>query len=128
MQAAQHRYRDDPARLRWLDRAGLRSIFLQCQVNAISMIILHKDFEVPTQASLVEHDHMIQALAPHSADHTFNISTLPRTTWRRQHLLDAHRFHLRSRCRRSDRDLAADTGVLYPRERLPASAVPPSPP
>src|SRR5262249_34635595 len=38
MQPAQLRYRDDPARLRRLDRSGLRSILLQCQVNAVPMI------------------------------------------------------------------------------------------
>jgi hypothetical protein len=56
MQHAQHRYRDDPARLRRLDRSGLRSILLQCQVNAVAMIIVHECPEVPVQASLVEHD------------------------------------------------------------------------
>src|SRR5262249_21479052 len=42
MQPAQHRYRDDPARLRRLDRSGLRRILLQCQVNAVAMIIVHE--------------------------------------------------------------------------------------
>src|SRR6516225_11869534 len=56
MQPAQHRYRDDPAKLQRLDRSGLRSIFLQCQVDTVPMIIVHECPEVPVQASLVEHD------------------------------------------------------------------------
>ena len=58
MQPAQHWCRDDPARLRRLDRPGLRGIFLQCQVNAVPMIIFHECLEVPVQTSLVEHDQV----------------------------------------------------------------------
>src|SRR5262245_38334240 len=88
MQPAQHRYRDDPARLRRLDRSGLRSIFLQCQVNAVLMVVFHECLEVPVQTSLVEPDQVIQALAADGADDPLDVSTLPRGTRRRQHLFD----------------------------------------
>src|SRR6516162_11707666 len=94
MQPAQHWYRYDPARLRRLDRSGLRSIFLQCQVNAVLMVIFHECLEVPVQTWLVEHDQVIQALAADRADDPLDVSTLPRGTRRRQHLLDAHRLDL----------------------------------
>jgi hypothetical protein len=42
------------------------------------MIITHKCSEVSVQASLGEHDPVIQALTTSSADHTFYVSTLPR--------------------------------------------------
>ena len=74
MQPAQHRYRYDPARLRRLDRSGLRSIFLQCQVNAVLMVILHECLEVPVQTWLFEHDQVIQALAADRADDPLHVS------------------------------------------------------
>jgi hypothetical protein len=77
MQPAQHRYRYDPARFRRLDRSRLRSIFLQCPVNAVLMVIFHECLEVPVQASLVEHDQVIQALAADCADDPLDVSTLP---------------------------------------------------
>src|SRR5262252_4423241 len=83
MQPAQHWYRYDPARLWRLDRSGLRSIFLQCQVNAVLMVIIHECLEVPVQTSLVEHDQVIQALAADCADDPLDVSTLPRGTRRR---------------------------------------------
>ena len=78
MQPAQHRYRYDPATLRRLDRSRLRSIFLQCQVNAVLMVIFRECLEVPVQTSLVEHDQLIQALAADCADDPLDVSTLPR--------------------------------------------------
>ena len=78
MQPAQHRNRDDPARLRRLDRPWLWSVFLKCQVRAIPMIIFQKSSKVTVQASLVEDDHVIQAFATDGTDHSFDIRSLPR--------------------------------------------------
>jgi hypothetical protein len=61
MQAAQHWYRGDPATRRRLDRPGFGGVFLQCQVHAGAMKIVHKCPEVSVQASLGEHDQVIQA-------------------------------------------------------------------
>jgi hypothetical protein len=41
------------------------------------------------QAGLVEHDHVIQALAPNRTNHAFDVGALPRRSRGRQHLLDA---------------------------------------
>src|SRR5262249_62101685 len=89
MQPAQHWYRYDPARLWRLDRSGLRSIFLQCQVNAVLMVIIHECLEVPVQTSLVEHNQVIQALAADCADDPLDVSTLPRGRGGRRTLLIA---------------------------------------
>src|SRR5262252_3748546 len=66
-------YRDDLAKLQRLDRSGLRSIFLQCQVDTVPMIIVHECPEVPVQASLVEHDSVIQALAAKRTDEPLHV-------------------------------------------------------
>ncbi len=78
MLPAQHRNRDDPARLRRLDRPWLWTVLLQCQVRAIPMIIFQKSLQVAVQASLVEDDHVIQAFAADRTDQTFDIRSLPR--------------------------------------------------
>ena len=46
------------------------------------------------QAGLVEHGHVIRALAPNRANHAFEVGALPKRARGRQQLLDAHRFHL----------------------------------
>jgi hypothetical protein len=40
------------------------------------MIVFHECLALPVQTSLVEHDHMIQALAANGTDHTCHVSTL----------------------------------------------------
>src|SRR5215472_5089349 len=94
MQPTQDRDRHDPATLWRLDRSGLRTIFLQRQVNSVPMIIIHECVEVPLQAAFVEHDQVIQAFAAERADDPLDISTLPRGTRRQQYLFDAHCLHL----------------------------------
>ena len=46
-------------------------------VNAGSMIIFHECLELPVQASLVDDDQVIQALAADRADDPLDVSTLP---------------------------------------------------
>jgi hypothetical protein len=58
------------------------------------MIIVPECPEVPVQASFVEHDEGIQALAAKRPNEPFHVSSLPRCPWCRQHLFDAHRLHL----------------------------------
>src|SRR5208283_4783246 len=94
MQPAQHRYRGDPPRRRRLNRSRGRRVLLQCQVNAVSMIIFDERLEVPVQASLIEHHHMIQTFTTNRADESLNVSTLPGRPRCRQHLFDSHRLHL----------------------------------
>ena len=57
------------------------------------MVIINEAFEVWVQAALVEYEHVIQALAADGSDHPFDISTLPRRPWRREHLFDVHCCH-----------------------------------
>jgi len=42
----------------------------------------------------MEHDHMIQALAPNGPNHPLDVSSLPRRARCRQHFVDAHVSHL----------------------------------
>ena len=42
----------------------------------------------------MEHNHMIEALAPNGTDHPLHIGSLPRGSRRGQHFLDAHVSHL----------------------------------
>ena len=51
----------------------------------------------------MEHDHMIEALAPNGANHSLHIGSLPRGARRRQHFVDAHVSHLSSECIAEDR-------------------------
>jgi len=44
----------------------------------------------------MEHDHMIEALAPNGTNHPLHIGSLPRGSGRRQHFLNAHVSHLSS--------------------------------
>ena len=46
------------------------------------------------QSAFVEYDEVIQTLAADAAAQPLDVSPLPRRTWRRQHLLDAHRLDL----------------------------------
>src|SRR5688572_2732956 len=77
MQSTDLRDRDDPASIGWLHTAGLRAVFLQCQMCPAAMVIIKEHFEMPAQTALVEHDHVIEALAANGANHSFHIRTLP---------------------------------------------------
>jgi hypothetical protein len=66
------------------------------------MIIVHEVSEVERQAGFAEYDHVIQALAAKRADHPFDIGSLPGRTRHREHLLEAHRLHLRHELRPED--------------------------
>ena len=68
MESAHLRDRDDPSRIRWLDGAWLGRILLQAQVGPAAMMVGQEPLKVPVQASLVEHDHVVQALAAKGTD------------------------------------------------------------
>ena len=44
------------------------------------------------QPSRVQHDHMIEALAPDRADDSLHVGVLPRRSRRRSYLMDVHPF------------------------------------
>jgi hypothetical protein len=41
--------------------------------------------------TLIQGDHMIEALSPQGADKSLNVRILPKAPWRTENLLDAHR-------------------------------------
>lgn len=47
MQPTHLRNGDDVSSVRRLDRSGLRAVFLQRQMGAAAMLIVHEAFEVP---------------------------------------------------------------------------------
>ena len=94
MESAHRRDRDDPSRIRWLDGAWLGRILLQAQVGPAAMIVGQELLKVPVQTSLVEHDHVVQALAAKGTDQPFDLGTLPGRPRGRKHLLDSYRLHL----------------------------------
>ena len=81
MQSTDLRDRDDPAGIGWLHTAGLRAVFLQCQMCPAAMVIIKEHLEMPAQTVLVEYDHVIEALAANTADPSFCNSVLPRTPY-----------------------------------------------
>ena len=51
----------------------------------------------------MEHDHMIEALAPNGTNHPLHIGSLPRRSRRAEHFLDTHISHLSSEVITEDR-------------------------
>src|ERR1019366_5912476 len=51
----------------------------------------------------MEHDHMIEALAPNGSNHPLHVRSLPRRSRRGQHFLDAQVSHLFSEVMAEDR-------------------------
>ena len=68
-------------------------ILVQREVSSPVVIVRDVALQVAVQRALVPHDDVIDALASEGANHAFNEWILPRTTRRRQHLLDAHLLH-----------------------------------
>ena len=94
MESADFRYRNNTPHVRRLDGARNRRVLLQSQVRPAPMIVVHETLQVTVQAPFAEHDDVVQALAANGADDAFEISSLPRGTWCRQHLVDPHGFDL----------------------------------
>src|SRR5216683_1027461 len=81
---------DHRSKFRWVHRSYFRGIFGQREVRPRVVIIRDKQLYMLVQRSLVEDDHMIQALAAYRADEPLDVSPLPWTTGRRKDFLDAH--------------------------------------
>lgn len=77
-----------------LGSSRFRSVFAQRQMCTPPVIIVRIHRDVLVQRSLTQNDYMIQTLAPDRTDQPFDVRPLPRRPWRRQDLLDTHRFHL----------------------------------
>jgi hypothetical protein len=81
---------NDRSKFRWLHRSRFRRVFSQREVRPGLVIIRDKYLHMLVQRSLVEDDHMIQALAAYRADDALDVSSLPGTTGRRKHFPDAY--------------------------------------
>src|SRR6476619_1705882 len=72
------------------------------------------------QMPLPKHDHMIEALASDRADQSFSVTVLPRRSWRRRSVANAHRANAARKC------LAVDTVAITNeviRHRLPPAGL-----
>ena len=76
VQSAHLRERDDAPLLRRLHPPALRSIFVQTKMTSGCMIVSKIAFQDAMQMSTVEHQHMVQALAPNGADESLHIGGL----------------------------------------------------
>ena len=72
MQSAQLGKRNDVSLLRTLHRSRFRGILVQAQMGPTPVIIGEISFEQAVQASLVDHDDMVQAFAPDGTDQPFD--------------------------------------------------------
>src|SRR6476646_2807009 len=83
------------------------------------VILLVRAQQLP-QMALAEHDHMIEALASDRADQSFSVTVLPRRSWRRRSVANAHRAETTRKC------LAVDTVAITNeviRHRLPPAGL-----
>jgi hypothetical protein len=69
----------------------------------------------------MEHDHMIEALAPNGTNHPLHIGSLPRRSRRAEHFLDTHISHLSSEVITEDRIAVAEQ---VPRELVKWKCLP----
>ena len=77
VQSAHLRERDDAPLLRRLYPPALRSIFVQTKMTSGCVIVSKITFQDAMQMSTVQHQHMVQALAPNGADESLHIGRLP---------------------------------------------------
>ena len=54
------------------------------------MVITEIANQDPFQMTLVQYNNMVQTISPDAADHSFNVSSLPRASRSRQDLFDTH--------------------------------------
>jgi hypothetical protein len=73
-----------------LDRTWLRAIHIEGQMRAKLVIRGDIFWQKPPEMRLVEDDHMVEQVAPDTADEPLHGGMLPRTTGRNLHLLASH--------------------------------------
>jgi len=88
MQTAELGARSDPALL--CDWPCQRCIFVQRQVSSGAIVIVGIGLQHAAQMRLAENDQMVQALSSDRSYQPFNIGILPRRTWCRRAIPDAH--------------------------------------
>ena len=85
--------RDDVALAEGHDWTGNWHVLLQRQVRPRSFVVQTVTRHQRSHARLAERDHVIETLAPRRAHKSLDKRILPRRVRRREHVLDAHRFH-----------------------------------
>lgn len=118
VKTAELRYGDNASEFNWLHRPWLRRVFAQREVRSGFVIVASEQLHVPVERGLVEHNDMIETLAPKRANDPFDIGSLPRRSRSRKDLLDSHRFHLRDEIKPEDIVAVAQqiTGGRVPRK------------
>ena len=76
-----------------LDGPGVRRILLQREVSSSAVIIGEVAGQDTAEVLLVEHEDMVQTLAPDRADEPFPERVLPRALGRGQYFPDSHALH-----------------------------------
>lgn len=79
---------DDRAQFWRLHFPAVRRILPKGKMRARGMIVVEVAEQNPTQVAFGENDDMVETLTPDGPDHTFDIWTLPRGTWRNENLPD----------------------------------------
>ena len=92
MQAADVRDRNDAAAARRLDLTRDRCIAVERQVASRFVVVREVVGKDPQQMSLIEDDHVIQALATNRADQPLDVRILPRRAVRDDDFFDAQVF------------------------------------
>ena len=77
MQAANLWNGDNLARMGWMNRTWFRAVLPQRQVRSGSMVIVEIRGEDPTQMTLVQDDHVIQAFTADRSDNAHDKTILP---------------------------------------------------
>ena len=85
------------------------------------MIVGSEQLDVSVQRGFIEHDHMIETLAPKRADQSFDIGSLPGRSRSRKHFLDSRRLHL---CNEITSEDAVSITQQISRSRVPGKYFP----
>src|ERR1700730_4922500 len=86
---------ENGAELRRLNRPWLRCVLPQAKMRAAAVVVGHEGRQRATEAGLVEHDDVVQTLAPNGTDHPFDVGPLPWGVRRGWHVDDTQRLHCR---------------------------------
>ena len=92
MQPADQRDRDHPSLLAWFDVTFIRRVAIQGQVSPRIMVVFEVRSKDPLQMSLVEHDHVLKALAFDRTDDPLRVRILPWRSRRTDDFFDTHMF------------------------------------
>jgi hypothetical protein len=78
MEPADHGCLDDPALVEVLHESRLRGVLVEGEVGAGLVVVDEVLAQQATQVGLVQHDHMVEALAAQGPDEALDIGILPR--------------------------------------------------